>query len=102
LYTENIQKFVDYLYLVDELRLKLLLFMLWDIDNYVGNKDINCISYILDKNLNIFFIGFELEASMKMNKSNTNTFLEGIKKKLKKIQNFMIRKVIWNFLIDFF
>ncbi|HXN54604.1 MAG TPA: hypothetical protein VN854_01400 [Mycoplasmatales bacterium] len=50
LYTENenIQKFVDYLclYLVDELRLKLLLFMLWDIDNYVGNKDINRISYI--------------------------------------------------------
>jgi len=39
----DIKKDLDYLYMVNVLRLKLLLFMLWDIDNYTENKNWNYI-----------------------------------------------------------
>ena len=51
----DIEKDLDYLYNIDKLRLKLLIFMLWDIDFYVGNREINYLTYII--NIDLFNIG---------------------------------------------
>ena len=83
-FPENIQKIWDYLYEVDLLRFNLLLFILWDIDDYIGNK--NRISYMLNKNLDIFHIGFDIEASIKSNNSYTKVFFEGIKRNKKDLK----------------
>jgi hypothetical protein len=40
---------LDYLYIFFFLRLKLLLFMIWDIDNYIDNNNWNYINYDYDK-----------------------------------------------------
>jgi len=53
---ENIQKDLDFLYDFFLLRLKLILFMIWDIDNYIGNKNINYIRYVFDKRIKIYNI----------------------------------------------
>jgi len=52
----DIKEDLDYLYMVNVLRLKLLLFMLWDIDNYIENKNWNYIVCKYNKNLDSFNI----------------------------------------------
>jgi hypothetical protein len=54
----NLQKNIDYLYNVDFLRLKLLLFIIWDIDDYINNNNFNHITYI--SNEGIYNIGCDL------------------------------------------
>ena len=48
---QEIKNNINYLYKIDLIRLKLILFMLWDIDSYIGNNHYNYITYKLDKPL---------------------------------------------------
>jgi hypothetical protein len=54
---EDIQEDLDYLYQVNFLRFKLLLFMVWDIDNYIGNKNWNYITYEYNEIIDGYYIG---------------------------------------------
>jgi hypothetical protein len=45
----NIKKNIDFLYQIDLLRLQFLLYMIWDIDNYLGNENWNYITSILNE-----------------------------------------------------
>lgn len=53
---ENCLEDIIYLYNFFFLRLKLLLFMIWDIDNYIGNNNWNYITYEYDERLKCFDI----------------------------------------------
>lgn len=46
--SENIKEDINFLYEIEYERLKLLLFMVWDIDNYIDNKNWNYITYVYD------------------------------------------------------
>jgi len=47
--TEDIKKDLDFLYIFFLLRLKLLLFIVYDINNYIGNDSCNYITYKYEK-----------------------------------------------------
>jgi len=75
-FPEDIQRDLDYFYNVDSLRFKLLLFMIWDIDNYIGNNNKNSITFNLSENSYIYYLGYNKEYVI-----SDRTFIEGIKKK---------------------
>lgn len=79
-FPKKMKEDLDYLYNIDILRLKLLLFMLWDIDNYIGDININRLTYQYDNNFNIYFLGFDYEFL------NFDLFLESIKKNKKDLK----------------
>lgn len=58
---ENITKDLDFLYNFFSLRLKLLLFIAWDINDYIGNKNKGAIKCLYDESCKTYSIGSDLD-----------------------------------------
>jgi hypothetical protein len=54
--------------------------MLWDIDSYIGDQNLNRITYQYDEDFNIFFLGCDF------NLCDFDVFIENVKKNKKNLE----------------